>query len=154
MPTATIKKQSKIRSIEFHNKDDKHILSNYFVEPDGSSVQFEFQREKCTRNKDRAKFDAIGKRNPFEAKALGHEVKIRGDWEDVKVTTMQRLVREKFFNHSELAEYLLSTGDAELVKRSDCSESFWGKNSENVGENQLGQILMAVRAELKSEPQS
>lgn len=150
MPTAIKQEKSKqTRAVEFRNKDDKHILSNYFLEPDGSSVQFEFQREKCFKDSDRKKFDGMKSRSPFRAKTMGHSVKIRGDWEEVKLSTMHRLVRQKFMDHPELAKYLLATGDAELIKRSDCSESFWGRNAQNKGENQLGQILMAVRSELK-----
>ena len=55
--------------------------------------------------------------NPSEAKKLGRRVKLRKDWEAVKVKIMEELVRAKFTQNPDLADKLLATGDAYLESK-------------------------------------
>jgi predicted NAD-dependent protein-ADP-ribosyltransferase YbiA (DUF1768 family) len=60
---------------------------------------------------------------------------------------MYGLVYLKFANHPELLKQLLATGDEELVEGNGWGDRFWGK-VDDIGENNLGKILMGVRREL------
>jgi len=61
------------------------------------------------------------------------------------------LVRQKFTRHPALAKALVATGTAVLAEGTRRGDQFWGVDLETmVGANQLGGILMDVRAELAS----
>jgi ribA/ribD-fused uncharacterized protein len=84
-----------------------------------------------------------------KVKQFGKIIKVRKDWDNVKLDVMLFGVREKF-KHNELKEMLLSTGDQELIEGNWWHDVFWGVcNGE--GENNLGKILMKVRSELRQE---
>lgn len=80
-----------------------------------------------------------------QAKRRGYRVKLRDDWELVKLGIMEDLVRQKF-NEKTLGDMLLATGDAELVEGNDWGDKFWGV-CDGEGQNMLGKILMKVRSE-------
>lgn len=91
---------------------------------------------------------------PDQARRLGRHVRLRPDWESVKLPIMAALVRQKFdpLIHPNLAQQLLATGDAPLSE-GNTGDTFWGVDvATGVGENHLGRILMEVRAELYSRP--
>jgi ribA/ribD-fused uncharacterized protein len=75
--------------------------------------------------------------------------KLRADWESVKVGIMTDAVRAKFTQHDELRTLLLATGDAKLVEHTT-NDSYWGDGGDGSGRNMLGQILMRVREELRT----
>lgn len=87
-----------------------------------------------------------------KAKKLGQKksmdkcgVKLRPDWENIKLNVMLDLLRQKFSN-GELKQKLLDTGDAELIENNWWGDFYWGMvNGE--GENHLGRLLMKVRNE-------
>ena len=86
------------------------------------------------------------------AKRAGRKVALRPDWERVKVGIMEDLVRRKFADPG-LAEPLLATGKAELVEGNTWNDRFWGV-CRGEGRNELGKILMTVRAELRVEQEA
>lgn len=86
-------------------------------------------------------------RTPAEAKRIGRRVKIRSDWNEVKVGIMRELLLFKF-GHTELLQKLLATGDAELVEGNWWGDRFWGVCGGR-GENMLGKLLMEVRAKYR-----
>ena len=69
------------------------FLHNFYVEPDGTTVEREYQAAKCANPADAAKFADLGAR---AAKDLGQLIKIRPDWEQVKVPIMHLLLLWKF----------------------------------------------------------
>lgn len=81
-----------------------------------------------------------------EAKQLGRRIKLRDDWEAVKVEIMYQLLKQKFSN-PELAEQLKATGDKELIEGNTWNDTFWGV-CKGTGQNMLGKLLMRVRSEL------
>lgn len=83
-----------------------------------------------------------------ETKKAGRRLKIRDDWDSVKLAVMEYLVREKFRQNPILAKALLATGDAELIEGNYWGDVFWGV-CRGVGRNELGRILMRVREELR-----
>jgi ribA/ribD-fused uncharacterized protein len=89
-------------------------------------------------------------RTPREAARLGRSRKyrLRPDWEAVKDNVMREALVAKFTQHAELRESLLGTGDALLVEHTE-NDSYWGDGGDGSGRNRLGQLLMAVRDELR-----
>lgn len=86
---------------------------------------------------------------PGAAKRLGRALRLRPDFESLKLTYMEGFVRQKFgFGNFGLRQQLLATGDAELVEGNWWNDTFWGVCN-GVGENNLGKILMQVRSEIK-----
>lgn len=112
----------------------------------GDSVEHLYQALKATNAKDRMKILSCGQ--PGAAKRWGSKIKCRPDWEEKKVGFMRALVLAKFQQNPRLAQRLLDTGNAELVEGNWWGDRFWGV-CRGLGENQLGRILMWVRAELR-----
>lgn len=88
--------------------------------------------------------------NPTEAARLGRSrnVKIRSDWEKVKIKAMLRVIRLKAHQHESVVNVLLSTGDALLVEKS-WKDAFWGSGANGDGLNILGKLWTHVRSEFK-----
>ena len=86
---------------------------------------------------------------PGRAKRMGRRVALRSDWESVKEDVMLEGLCLKFADE-QLANWLLETGDEELVEGNDWSDTFWGV-CDGVGENKLGKLLMRVRDMIKEE---
>jgi hypothetical protein len=142
--------------VVFHAKDPATgWLSNFHpvrITLDGESwpsVEHYYQAQKyadpAVRKSIRAAADAA------QARKLGQSRSLlpRADWEAIKVSIMTTALRAKFTQHRAMAERLRATGDAEIVHRSS-TDLLWGRNSDGLGENLLGQLLMAQRAELAS----
>ena len=82
---------------------------------------------------------------PGKAKRFGRTVTLRPDWTDeFKVLEMFMLVQQKFFNHVELRELLLATGDEVIQEGNRWGDTFWGVCN-GVGQNKLGRMLMQIR---------
>lgn len=108
------------------------------------SIEHAFQASKVLSNKERQKF-TMG--TPGHAKKLGQQVKLREDWEEVKVGVMKALLHIKFAK-SPLRGELLATEHEVLVEDNDWGDTFWGTcNGE--GKNVLGKLLMEVRSEIR-----
>ena len=93
----------------------------------------------------------IAQYSPEEEKKYGRKVKLRPDWNTVRVPVMKELLRLKF--NSDMFGYkqaLLNTGDAYLEEGNTHHDTFWG-TCDGVGENQLGKLLMEIREELKHD---
>lgn len=86
--------------------------------------------------------------NPAEAKRAGRTLKLRKDWDKLKVNVMYTMLKIKFAPGSTLAAKLLDTGDALLVEGNKWGDTFWGVCN-GKGHNILGKLLMQVRKELK-----
>ena len=89
-------------------------------------------------------------RRPGDAARLGRDRsrRLRRDWERVKDSVMYDAVKAKFTQHAELADLLLSTGDARIVEHT-ANDAYWGDGGDGRGRNVLGRILMRVRDELR-----
>ena len=91
-------------------------------------------------------------KSPMLAARMGRDRKrkLRRDWESAKVNVMREAVFEKFTQHQELKDLLLSTGDAKIVEHTE-RDDYWGDGGDGKGKNMLGRILMNVRAKLRDE---
>lgn len=84
---------------------------------------------------------------PGAAKRAGRYVKLRPDWESVKLAVMEELLREKF-REPRLRKLLVDTHPEKLVEDNTWGDRFWGVY-EGRGENHLGKLLMKIRLEIR-----
>lgn len=84
-----------------------------------------------------------------QAKRFGRTVKLRADWDKVKLAVMEDLLRQKF-SDTDLRQKLLDTGEEELVEGNTWNDTFWGRCG-GVGENHLGRLLLKIRSDLLKE---
>jgi ribA/ribD-fused uncharacterized protein len=79
-----------------------------------------------------------------EVKRLGRHVRLRADWEGVKLLVMADLLWQKFSVEPNRT-LLCSTGDAELIEGNWWHDTFWGQCPIGTGQNWLGRMLMMIR---------
>lgn len=130
------------------------FLSNFhpspIVGPRGltcPTVEHAFQAAKAMLWLDAAEIAAA--ETPGRAKRMGRRVMLRPDWADLRLGFMEEFVWRKF-QIPDLRERLLDTGDEGLVEINTWGDTFWGVCND-VGENNLGRILMSVRAGIRHE---
>jgi ribA/ribD-fused uncharacterized protein len=129
-------------------------LSNFFIEPDGTHVEAEFQAEKHRGHPWRQA--TILRCKPGHAKKLGRRWPMSSyqsmEWDNRKLQVMHELVKRKIEDHPAIAVALVATADADLTEENWWHDNFWGDctclRCYHVGENHLGKIWMALRAEI------
>lgn len=90
--------------------------------------------------------------SPCGVSMAGRRLKLRSDWEQVKIEVMQAVIRAKFAPGRPEAHLLLSTGNAKLVEGTLWHDDFWGVDLEEPGRpgaNRLGELLEGQRILLK-----
>lgn len=126
-------------------------LSNFYLCPiilDGlmfSSVEAAYQAAKTL---DPVKRFEISEMGPGTAKREGRALRLRTDWEYVKVKIMRQLVQQKFSDPLLLRK--LRKVQGEIVEHNVWHDNFWGRCTcarcvEKKTHNWLGRILMEVR---------
>jgi ribA/ribD-fused uncharacterized protein len=92
-------------------------------------------------------------KTPGQAKRNGRRIKLREDWEENKDKIMEDLVRQKFTRLPIFRQKLLSIpDDMYIVEMNYWNDTYWGVNKRTFeGENRLGEILMKIRSELRSQ---
>jgi hypothetical protein len=129
------------------------FLSNFYeatVVYDGiryRNAESAFQSAKLADRKERLKFQKL---TGAQAKALGKTVKLRDDWNDIKLSVMYDVVSAKFANNPDLRDDLIWTGDQEIVEENTWGDTYWGV-CRGKGENHLGKILMWIRKDIVNE---
>lgn len=129
-------------------------LSNFWIEPDGTNVEAEYQAEKHRVYPWRRA--TILRCKPGQAKKLGRRWPLTNyelmEWNNRKIQVMYALVKNKVESHPAIAVALVSTADANLVEANWWHDNFWGDctclRCYHVGENHLGKIWMQLRAEI------
>lgn len=134
-------------------RQEYDYLSNFYpacVQVDGLeylSSEAAYQAAKCAKVEDRLLFTEL---NSNDSKILGRKVPQRFDWEEVKVQEMEKILRAKFTQNPHLAQFLVETGDAELIEGNTWHDTFWGVDLKTgEGENHLGKLLMALREDFQ-----
>jgi hypothetical protein len=96
----------------------------------------------------------IDKRNYFttcsakEAKQVGRTLELRDGWDNIKLSVMETILREKFSDkNKELKQKLLLTKNKYLEETNTWNDTFWGV-CKGKGQNNLGKLLMKIRNEL------
>jgi len=131
------------------------FLSNFYPAPIpcadtfAATVEHAFQAYKTGDRAQQAY--VLAAPTPSEAKRRGRAVTLRPDWEAVKLQVMRFCLDYKFLAQTELAEKLLATGDEWLLEGNTWGDTFWGVDAQRnySGDNWLGLLLMARRAELR-----
>ena len=73
----------------------------------------------------------------------------REDWDDVKISIMEELLRLKIEQNPYVKKKLLQTEDYMIVEDSP-KDDFWGWGPNRNGQNNLGKLWMKLREELKN----
>ena len=81
--------------------------------------------------------------------AYANRDKRREDWDDVKVSIMEELLRLKIEQNPYVKKKLLQTEDYMIVEDSP-KDDFWGWGPNRNGQNNLGKLWMKLREELKN----
>lgn len=68
------------------------------------------------------------------------------EWDARKYEVMALFVFEKFRKHKDLREKLLATGDKYLEETNWWGDTYWGADINKGGQNQLGKLLIKIRA--------
>ncbi|RKR92680.1 hypothetical protein BDK92_7157 [Micromonospora pisi] len=98
-------------------------------------------------------------RTPAEAKRRGRSVQLRPRWDEkVRYEVMAEVLAAKFRAHPDKAAALVATGDATLIEGTMWHDLTWGGFCHcgrpacvRPGQNCLGKLLMALRAELREQ---
>ena len=81
--------------------------------------------------------------------AYANRDKRREDWDDVKISIMEELLRLKIEQNPYVKKKLLQTGDYMIVEDSP-KDDFWCWGPNRNGQNNLGKLWMKLREELKN----
>lgn len=89
---------------------------------------------------------------PGKVKRLGRKIQIIENWDQIRLSVMETLLRVKF-SYPDLKRKLLATQDAILVEGNNWHDQYWGdcrcdKHINIPGKNMLGNLLMKIRSEL------
>lgn len=85
---------------------------------------------------------------PNCAKKLGQKCSIREDWNSIKLDIMRIGLRNKFNQNPIIKQYLIDTGDEELIEGNYWGDRYWGVCN-GKGQNWLGKLLMELRTNFK-----
>ena len=101
------------------------------------SVESAFQAHKCPeRAKEFVPLDG------YKAKQLGKRVKLRNDWDEIKINVMEDLLRIKFSNPRLMQK--LSWIEGDIIEENTWYDTYWGC-WRGQGQNKLGNLLMKIR---------
>lgn len=126
------------------------LLSNFAPTPvsfEGvlfPTVEHAFQAQKTHDNAERRRIASLPK--PGQAKHAGKRVKLREDWEQVKVGIMKAILVAKFEQNAAARDVLYRTGDARIEEGNLWNDTFWGVSLKTgKGKNTLGLLLEEIR---------
>jgi len=139
---------------------DYAFLSNFYpavVKMGGMqfpTVEHAYQACKTNDNFTWVKFSNMSASEAGKAKRLGRKVRLRNDWDMIKLSSMRRLLEQKFKNYNNLRKMLLDTGDHILIEGNYWHDNYWGdckcdKCKHIKGQNHLGKLLMEIREKVK-----
>jgi len=141
-------------------RGDFAFLSNFYycpVELDGiiyPTVENAYQAAKTHDPIKRKAFENI---TPSEAKHLGLELDILPNWDKIRRSIMEKLLKQKF-NVEKFKQKLLATDNAKLVEGNWWHDNYWGickcdkckiAYVNKKDKNQLGLLLMEIRNSLQ-----
>jgi N-glycosidase YbiA len=133
---------------------DHKFLSNFYPckvtldDVEYPSVEHAYQAAKTLDIEQRKAFHKQPLPTAAESKKLGRKLKMRPDWDSVKLQVMEDLLVQKFA-HADLLALLQETGDKQLVEGNYWGDDFWGVDNRKGGKNHLGKILMRIRNNTK-----
>ena len=132
-------------------RGEYEFLSNFYEVPvtfrglTYGSSEAAFQAMKSLDPAEHERFTLL---RSHQSKEEGRKLTIRPDWDEVKVSIMDEILRAKFTQNPELMDKLSATKQALLVEGNNWKDTFWGFDINlGYGQNMLGQLLMKIRAE-------
>lgn len=134
---------------EFYCLDN---FSSFKVEWDGylyASLEEAYQAAKFLKSAPEIAEEIKKSHSAHEAQkiAFANKDKVRSDWQEVKLTIMEELLRKKLQQNPYVKQKLLQTKDYIIVEDSP-KDNFWGWGKDRTGENHLGKLWMKLRDEL------
>lgn len=134
---------------EFYCLDN---FSSFKVEWDGylyASLEEAYQTTKFLKSAPEIAEEIKKSHSAHEAQkiAFANKDKVRSDWQEVKLTIMEELLRKKLQQNPYVKQKLLQTKDYIIVEDSP-KDNFWGWGKDRTGENHLGKLWMKLRDEL------
>lgn len=124
------------------------------IDTDYPTIEHAFQAAKTLNIKERIRISKLG--SPSAAKKAGRNVKLRPDWEEIKLAVMYICLCAKFADEAWYRELKL-TGEEEIVEWNSWGDKVWGIPCHQTdiglyvpyeklrGENLLGRLLMHCR---------
>ena len=85
--------------------------------------------------------------NPGAAKKIGRSIKLRENWDDLRIQYMRIILENKFGDYY-LRERLNATKECELIECNTWGDKFWGQSPIGNGRNELGKLLMSIRDDI------
>lgn len=144
-----------IDKFEGNNKifSNFHLATVWYEGISYPTVEHAFQAAKTFDLDKRKYISKLPWNKAGQAKRVGRKLKIRDNWEEIKVDIMEYLLIQKFAWRPNFKQKLLDTGDQELVEGNYWHDNFWGnckcvKCANIPGENMLGKLLMKIRSDL------
>lgn len=110
------------------------------------SAEHAYQAAKSLDPQDWANISSI--ETPGGAKRAGTKLKLRPDWDEIKLDVMRVILEAKFTQNPNLMSALIDTGDEELIEGNYWGDTYWGV-CKGVGQNHLGKLLMELRLQYK-----
>lgn len=153
------KKGKKLLSQELEEirffKDKYEAFSNFYpvvIHYEGldyPSVEHAFISAKSLDTSFRLKISSLPGDKAGIAKRMGRNIKLRNNWELIKLSIMKQFLIQKF-NYEEFKTLLLSTDGVLLTEGNYWHDNYWGdcfcKKCKSIpGQNNLGKLLMKVR---------
>jgi hypothetical protein len=142
-------KVPEMTTINFYShKKEYGWMSNFYESPitiDGNTyptTEHYFQACKMTDNKDHNTI--LSCKTPHLAAKLGRTMKMRDNWNEMRISVMLKALLAKFHQHPNLFVLLVNTGNAKLVEHTT-NDSYWGDGGTGIGCNMLGKLLEYVR---------
>lgn len=120
----------------------------YFSTPEAFYQSMKTQNKKLRKE--------ISLMSAAESKKAGRALKVRDNWEEMKLAVMYHALKYKFRLDTTWGVKLLETGDEGIVEWNNWHDNIWGdciclKCEDIVGTNHLGKLLMRIRTELKEK---
>lgn len=129
---------------------DYRFLSNFYPSPIifenrlYPSVEHAYAAAKT--DDERFKQWIIREPSPGNAKKIGRNAPLKANWDKIRCDVMRDLLILKFSQEPFMSK-LIATGDAYLEETNTWGDTFWGVCN-GTGKNNLGKILMEIRADL------
>ncbi|MCR9066815.1 MAG: NADAR family protein [Cytophagales bacterium] len=115
-----------------------------------SSVEHAYMSAKSD-DLDWKKFCSDSNNSPGKVKRKSKNIVLKDDWESTKIEVMRKLLKIKF-SQNPYKQLLLNTENQVIQEGNRWGDTFWGVDLKtNVGDNNLGLLIMEIREELKEE---
>lgn len=114
------------------------------------SVEHAYMSEK---SKDKSWKELCSQKNISgkQIKRFSSTIKLRDDWEEVKLLVMEYCLKQKF-EQEPFKTMLINTKNENIQEGNYWNDIFWGvdlKSNPNIGENHLGRLIMKIRDEFR-----